>query len=80
MTGDALSSGPQHLHADSQQTFNRGMSDDFDLRLRHVGALQQATVLLEGSAAAWLLELLVIADATTGERQVLCCDFWTSVG
>ena len=80
MTGDASSSGPQHLHADSQQTFDRGMSDEFDLRLRHLGPLQQATVLLERSAAAWHLELVVIADTTTAERQVLCCDFWTSVG
>ena len=46
------------------------MSDDFDLRLRHLGPLQQATVFLEGAAAAWHLELIIIADSTTGERQV----------
>lgn len=68
MTGEQSSSGPQHLHAASQQTFDRGMTDDFDLRLRHLGPLHQATVVLEGSAAAWHLELIIIMDNTTGER------------
>lgn len=45
------------------------MSDDFELRLRHLGALQQATVVLEGSAASWHLQLIIILDNTTGDRQ-----------
>jgi len=78
--GNLSSSGRQQLASTNADAFSRGSTDGFDLRLRHMGQLQELHIWHNGTglATAWHLSLIVVADETNGERycaQNIHCNF-----
>lgn len=64
------SSGQQQLATAESACFARGSSDEFELNLRHLGNLQELRICHNGTTfmADWHLDLVIVADTTTGEK------------
>ncbi len=68
--GNLCSSSRQQLASSNADAFSRGSTDEFALRLRHMGQLQELHIWHNGTglATAWHLSLIIVADETNGER------------
>ncbi|DBA69854.1 TPA: hypothetical protein ACH3X2_012566 [Trebouxia sp. C0005] len=76
--GSLCSSGRQQLASSNADAFSRGATDEFALRLRHMGQLQELHIWHNGTglATAWHLSLIIVADETNGERWFFPCHDW----
>ena len=70
--GELACSGQQQLAATNTDCFTRGSSDEFELSLPHMGPLHELHICHNGTTpmADWHLDLVIVADTTTGDR---CC-------
>lgn len=68
--GELACSGQQQLATANAECFTRGSSNDFELSLPHMGPLHELHVCHNGTtpSADWHLDLVIVADSTTGDR------------
>ena len=72
--GEVSSSGQQQLASSNTDTFARGATDEFALRLRHMGQLKELRIWHSGtdSPTDWHLSLVIVTDETAGQRYCTC--------
>ena len=70
--GEVACSGQQQLATTNAECFARGSTDEFELSLPHMGSLHEVHICHNGTTpvADWHLDLIIVADTTTGDR---CC-------
>lgn len=68
--GELACSGQQQLATTNAECFTRGSGDEFELSLPHMGPLHELHICHNGTTptADWHLDLIIVADATTGDR------------